>query len=274
MTLTTTVAPVTHTAESQPASLTALMDRLQPVTLDELDSRAALQTRVDRKYLVPQQVAQDLLSEFDDRLQILEIGGQRAFDYRSVYFDTPELLSFYQHLQGRRRRFKIRTRTYLQSRLCRLEVKGKSPWGETVKKNKRYEADAAARLTPDARGFVGDRLGDDGVAGRLQPTLDSWYRRATLLDAVSGGRVTCDTHLEFQRGEHVAGGMDKTVLVETKSERGTGPVDRWLWQHHVRPESMSKYCLGVAILYPGVRANPWHRILRQHFDWEPAAIAS
>jgi hypothetical protein len=28
---------------------------------------------------------------------------------------------------------------------------------------------------------------------------------------------------------------------------------------------MSKYCIAVALLHPGIRANPWHRTLRRYF---------
>src|SRR5699024_10474723 len=87
------------------------MSRLGSVTLEELDNHAALQTRIDRKYLVPRSVVEQLLPDFSGRLLALQIDGQRSFGYRSVYFDTPDLLSYHQHLQGRLRRFKVRTRT-------------------------------------------------------------------------------------------------------------------------------------------------------------------
>jgi hypothetical protein len=28
---------------------------------------------------------------------------------------------------------------------------------------------------------------------------------------------------------------------------------------------MSKYCLAVALLHPGIRHNPWHRTLQRYF---------
>jgi hypothetical protein len=28
---------------------------------------------------------------------------------------------------------------------------------------------------------------------------------------------------------------------------------------------MSKYCVAVALLYPGIRCNPWHRTLQRYF---------
>jgi len=54
------------------------------------------------------------------------------------------------------------------------------------------------------------------------------------------------------------------VLVETKS-RGHEPVDRVLSRLGVRPLSMSKYCLGTALLHPWLPANRWHRLLVKEF---------
>src|SRR5699024_4378774 len=133
--------------------------------------------------------------------------------------------------QGKRCRFKVRTRTYLDSGLCRLEVKGKGRRAETVKKNKGYEAELAARLTPWAREVVGQRLGDHDLADRLHHVLHTRCRRTTLLDVVAGSRVTWDTGLYFQYEDHIAAATSGSVLLETKSARGTSPIDRWLWQH-------------------------------------------
>ncbi|GAB3887659.1 hypothetical protein GCM10027612_26860 [Microbispora bryophytorum subsp. camponoti] len=63
--------------------------RLAPVELDELVDRAALQTRVDRKYLVPAEALPRLLERLMPYAQALDIDGERTFRYQSVYFDTP-----------------------------------------------------------------------------------------------------------------------------------------------------------------------------------------
>lgn len=244
---------------------------LEPVSLAALDAHASLQTRVDRKYFVPLPLVDELLAAYAARLRVLDIDGRRSFGYRSVYFDTPDLDCFRRHKQGQRRRFKVRTRTYRDSGLCRLEVKGKGARSETIKKSVRYDSRLASWLTQAARQFVVEQLELPGAADGLRPTLDTRYQRTTVLDRASGSRATFDTSLAFNREGRIAASTEDAVLVETKSEGAAGPLDRWLWGHGVRPEAMSKYCLGVAMLYPEVRANPWHRILRRHFAWEPAA---
>ena len=94
------------------------IDTLPPISLTDLGKTASLLTRKDRKYLVPMSVARLLVEQ--DRMQILEIDGRRTFHYESVYFDTPERASYLAAAQKRRRRFKVRTRSYLDSGLCSL----------------------------------------------------------------------------------------------------------------------------------------------------------
>ena len=58
-----------------------------------------------------------LVARLDDGMRVLERRtALRDFAYESVYFDTPDLLSFRMAAQPRRRRFKLRTRTYLDTR--------------------------------------------------------------------------------------------------------------------------------------------------------------
>ena len=88
------------------------LDALRGATLAEVDAAAALQHRVDRKYLLPIAVAAHLVASLADTHRVLDIDGRRTTDYRSTYFDTPGLLAWRAHAQGRRHRWKVRTRLY------------------------------------------------------------------------------------------------------------------------------------------------------------------
>ena len=98
-------------------------EHLAPTTLEELNTAAGLLTRVDRKYLVGATTAQDVIDVLAERARVLDIDGRRSFSYASTYFDTPALDSYHRAARKRRRRFKIRTRSYLDSELTFLEVK-------------------------------------------------------------------------------------------------------------------------------------------------------
>jgi hypothetical protein len=53
--------------------------------------------------------------------------------------------------------------------------------------------------------------------------------------------------------------------VETKRQGPIGEADVALRSLGLRPIELSKYCLAVALLHPGIRANPWHRTLQRYF---------
>src|SRR6187431_37946 len=92
-----------------------IVAQAQPIGLDELNALAALQDRIDTKFLMNRQQFDGALDELvaEHGLKVLEIDGKRSFKYRSVYYDTPDLQSYRDHTQKRRRRFKVRTRHYV-----------------------------------------------------------------------------------------------------------------------------------------------------------------
>ncbi|MEO6472374.1 MAG: polyphosphate polymerase domain-containing protein [Aeromicrobium sp.] len=243
---------------------------LEPIGLESLMEQAALQTRVDRKYLVPAEVIAKVIGELDGSLNALEINGKRLFGYQSVYFDTEDYQCFNNHLQGRRRRFKVRTRSYVDSGDCMLEVKLKGGRSETMKSRLPYDSEDAFRLTAEGREFITDLIGDEETGNRLRPVLLSAYSRATLIDLNDLSRVTCDVELEWLSANHHSGEPVGDVLIETKTAGPLSGTDRLLRTYGHRPISISKYCLGVALLNPEMNANPWHRTMRRHFGWTPA----
>lgn len=258
-----------------PHDADAVAATLPSVGLEELNERAALQTRVDRKYLVERRLVRELIGLTTARHAVLEIDGRRSFGYRSVYFDTPDLRCFREHRQGRRRRFKVRTRLYRDSGQGMLEVKTKGLRGATVKARRQWPAADLELLPEPSRGFVVQALHAGGLpasrweverlVGSLRPSLVTDYRRVTLLDIGAGSRATIDTDLVFSAGTHVVSAPAETVIVETKSATGAGCVDRELRRLGVRPVSVSKYCVGVALTRPQLAANRWNRVLRRHF---------
>lgn len=198
----------------------------------------------------------------------MEIDGKRAFAYDTQYFDTPELSSYWGHVQGRRKRFKCRSRVYVDSDLCVFELKLKSGRGETVKYKINYNQAVSRTINKEAEAFLRDRLGQSygmELNTALVPTLHNSYQRVTLAGLESAERITCDFNLTFGDGQRWHGQMsDDYVLVETKSARGRGYADQLLWKLGVRPSGGSKYCVGMSILRPDLRNNPF-KLARRHF---------
>ena len=227
-----------------------LASRFDPIALAAVNARAALESRVDRKYVVAWEVVEQLAERLRETHAILEIGGARTFGYRTLYYDSDALASYRAHVQGRRRRFKARVREYVESGRVRVEVKTKGRRGETVK---RWTDESD--LSAFARTVVADAYGL-AVAGELEPSLVTVYRRLTLAARESAERVTIDYDLSFETPAGVAASLrDGHAIVESKSPRGRGIADRVLRELGARPVRVSKYVIGVGLTRGAVPAE-------------------
>lgn len=250
------------------APLHDAVDLLPPVGLAELEATAALQTRVDRKYLLPAAELEDVLAGLSAR--VLQIGGRRSFGYASTYADTAELDSYAATAHRRRRRWKVRTRLYADSGEQWLEVKTRGPRGTTVKHRTPYAVTARDEagldlLDATGRAFVGATLAEAGIhdvdVDGLRPTLGTEYRRTTLL-LPDHSRATVDGALAWTSAEGIVRELGPWVVVETKTRPGAASVlDRRLWSRGRRPVRISKFATGLAALDNDLPANRWHRTL-------------
>jgi hypothetical protein len=248
----------------------SVIDGLPSIELAALLDRSALQHRFDRKYVVTTTTAERLLERLRDRLLVLEIDGIRRFDYESWYFDTGRLRLYHDHRQGRRRRWKARTRAYLDSRECLFEVKLKGRRGATVKERLPHPFARRGELTPESRAFLADRLAAHygGSPPPLRTVLGTRYARTTVTDRRDATRVTLDSRLSCAGlGRHVIA-PPGTMLIEVKSLAVDTVADRALRSLGVRAVSVSKYCLAAAMLEPRLPANRWNRVLRQALGWQ------
>jgi hypothetical protein len=242
---------------------------LQTISLSQVLDRAELQTRVDRKYVVPAAVCEVLLPQLGREYTPPDIGGLRRFRCSSTYFGRPDLLTFRQHRQGHRHRSEIRTRAYLDSGKCAFEVKLAGARDGTDKRRMLYDIDRRGELDGTARDFLEDVLLTayrTKAPGAAVPAATTAYLRSTLVQRSGSSRVTMDAALTCAKNGAVVTADPGMPLIESKSEWADAPVDRILRDHVARAVKISKYCVAVALLHPRMRANPWHPAMRAFFD--------
>lgn len=253
----------------RPGSSLQPLDSFQPIGLSELVAEAELLTRVDRKYVLDQRQAQVVLAELSPDTRILEIDGCRHSRYETVYFDTPDLLSFRMTVQRRRMRLKLRTRSYVDTGTTFLEAKSRRGNEITVKERIGYAWNERDEITDEGHDYAAgafDALGLDARnADELQVALTSRYRRATLLAPDGAGRITIDSHLCWELPDGATLDLPDLVIVETKSQSSPSAMDRLLWRHGSRPVAVSKFATGLAALRPELPRNRWARLLRGPF---------
>lgn len=239
--------------------LNNMLDDLQRVTVERLD-KCALLRRVDTKFLYPESELESFIRALSGSYGVLPAGGSNVAAYRTLYFDSPERTFYHQHRRGRRDRFKVRIRHYLDRELVYLEVKRKTNHNVTVKTRLQREGMDEV-LTDTEMAFIADHLSGDPSG--IRPMVWTDFSRVTLVSLDDPERLTVDIGLEFAAGRrrhHVTG----LVIVEVKQPRFCPRSSAMLAlrERGIRPSGMSKYCTAQAILTPGLRRNRFHRTLR------------
>jgi hypothetical protein len=248
----------------------AAIDDLEPLGLPDLERSAGLLRRLDHKYVVDWQSFAAVVGAVADEHRVLQIDGRRSFRYDTVYFDSEDLATFRAHVQGRRRRYKVRVRHYADSGLCSLELKLKGPRGQTIKHRVPYDVREDAMLTEAAARFVVEHLREaygHELPGPLLPVLRTRYERITLVHRDGEQRLTCDHDLHYPAAADAATPRlsEEHIVVEAKSLDGRGAADAVLRDLGHRPVTCSKYLLGVGL--HGLRPVPpdMRRLARTHF---------
>jgi len=262
--------------EAGEAPLHALISDFAPATLDACSALPV--GRFDRKFVVPVRALGPLVESLravgpaGQGWRVLEVAQRRLVQYRTAYFDTPCLQLYRDHLQGRRQRYKIRTRQYCTGAHM-LEVKLKGARGRTEKlRRARAEGAGGLRLDAAEHGWLRDGLRAQlgrSVPDALAVTAQTFYRRVCLVGA-EGARLTIDLDFAVSRGAYPQAGTDaarvaadpELAIIECKSAQMNSELERRLRRIARRPERLSKYAVALALTH-GVRGNPWIPALRR-----------
>ncbi len=225
------------------------LGKFTPISLAELNEKAEMMARIDNKYIMTLDKLDVALQSLSADFDVLDIKGERSFTYATRYFDDQDLRAYYDHHQRRRKRCKVRIRTYVGAKLNFLEVKVVEPRGTTAKTRVQLGKDVQ-QLDQNSLAFVDTchrNAYGTPFAKSVTPVLLSQYDRITLVAREGGERLTIDTNLRLS-----GGGRDRHVdpdicIIETKSARGNGVADKiFRGVLHVQPTGrVSKFCIGM-----------------------------
>tara|TARA_B100000809_G_scaffold266703_1_gene330875 strand:+ start:4733 stop:5497 length:765 start_codon:yes stop_codon:yes gene_type:complete len=244
--------------------LNSALNQLSPISLKELD-RVKLQNRTDTKFVFNADLLPTILNDISEFYSILEINGKRTNSYKTLYFDTKDLRSYIQHHNGKANRIKVRFRKYEESDINFLEVKYKNNKGRTIKARTKT-ASIETELTDFSRKFIVDNSYSFYGEQEVIPVLWNSFTRLTLAHKTLNERLTIDLNLSFESFENnTIKKIGHIIIAEVKQEKASNNSDfiQAIRKHHIRESSMSKYCVGTAILNKNIKQNNFkERILK------------
>jgi len=234
-----------------------------------------LMNRTDTKFILHRNEMEDIIKGLTNHYKgltnhyrVLQVEGLRQSRYETLYYDSDNFYHFLSHQNGKLNRYKVRKRNYVESKISFLEVKFKTNKDRTIKKRVPL-ADIGNNLNNQERIFIEERT---GMGMMLEAKLWNKFQRITLVNeslperlTISlPERLTIDCNLSFSTDNRSVP-LDNLVIAEVKqeSENRHSPFMNELKRRIIRPEGISKYCLGVTMLYPHVKHNNFkEKILR------------
>ncbi len=216
----------------------------EPICLKEMEG-VKLMDRTDTKFTFLYDQLKSILAEIKPFYKVLTIENKNLFSYKTLYYDTIDMMLYKIHHSGRLNRYKIRHRAYVETNTAFLEVKFKNNKGRTIKERIK-DAKAPLNWNEEEREFLTDKLPFDPIS--LKPVIWVNYSRMTLVSKTGAERVTLDFNLNFVCDDKEKQ-FNNLVIAEVKQDkRQKSEFISALKKYRIKEGSLSKYCLGVALI--------------------------
>jgi VTC domain len=247
--------PQTHSFDEPQLSATdrveQLVDTFKGISLQN-SAKAALMDRKEAKYLCHIETLLEMLPRLRDEYDVLEIEEGRLMGYRSLYLDTPDFDLYMAHHNGKPSRYKARYRHYLHTNTLFFEVKVKQK-ARTSKERVSLEPASDWTHNVPLEFFKEKRPLEER---EIEPKLEVWCRRITLVAKHSAERLTIDLDLAFGLpGQELEAGFKNAVILELKYSGSVTTFMPIAHQFHLRGQGFSKYSVGCGLMYPDLKAN-------------------
>jgi len=228
-----------------------ILNKFEPISLKEMDS-VSLLDRIDTKFMFRIDKLPLFLEKISPLYRVLDIKNIRINNYETLYYDTDDFFLFLQHHNGKLNRYKVRNRRYVDTNLNFFEIKFKNNKNRTIKRRiKRENLDIV--LKDDAKDFLvnNSNLNPESLSAKLWVN----YSRITLVNKFSKERLTIDLNLNF-RNENSTISYPMLVITEVKQDKANRSNFLSLMkENHIRPNSISKYCFGLASIQQNIKKN-------------------
>jgi VTC domain len=231
-------------SSSMTKPLTEVLRAFEPASAS-LQARRSLLRRSDAKFLVSASEVAAMLGHLRGDYAVLPVAGSSIATYQNLYFDTPALRSYHDHLRGRRIRQKVRIRHYPERQVAYLEVKSRRNELLTDKHRLAVPYGTTA-LDEPAFAFLS---GHCTYTAKLGPSLEIDYQRISLIGISAEERVTLDYQVVARdpRGKRLE--LEDLAIIEVKQpslDLGS-PVMQVVRSQGLKQCAFSKYAVATAL---------------------------
>ncbi|MBK7172590.1 MAG: polyphosphate polymerase domain-containing protein [Bacteroidales bacterium] len=235
-----------------------LLSGFDPISLTDMDS-VKLLNRSEKKFVLHFNRISSVLKEVISDYKVLEINDERILEYNTEYFDTSDNAMYLAHHNGKQSRFKVRRREYVISGEQFLEVKRRTNSGRVQKK--RVELQGANLDSNFEQVFI--EAATPYKLDGLEMKLINTFQRITLVSIPRKERITIDVGLEF-KNDHSTIQLPSVAIIEVKFDRmATEPgFEKVMKKLRIHGSSVSKYCIGRALLEPKLKSNLFQNKIR------------
>jgi hypothetical protein len=213
---------------------------------------------MDTKYILSKAQLVLLLEGIKEEQFVLEIDNTRVFNYKTIYFDTPDFQFYKDHHNGCVNRIKVRSREYVESNLSFYEIKRKLFGIRTDKQRKIIPAIYHEVPLEDYNLIQYKRLNNKPI----EKKLTNHFKRITLTNKKFTERITIDLEIGFDNGKKQIQ-LSELVVIEVKQGKADvfSNTIQMLKKLRVHESSFSKYVIGVSLLEENIKHNNFKPIL-------------
>jgi hypothetical protein len=241
------------------------INKWRSISLETIQNQEDLFKRFDSKYISDENTVIKILGKIDSNWKILNVNQKITIKQEGDYYDTQDFQFFKDHKKGKRKRFKIRVKSYENS-VRYLELKLKTNIEETLKFRWRY-GEITAQNTIDIRyrRQLLEKLEEYSYRVDLNSTnykLTTSYLRTTLFNLATREKLTIDQNFVVKKQRQIQPIGGSKLILEVKSIKSRHSLIPILNTLNIRKGSISKYGISAPLIYPELGRNPWIATLK------------
>ncbi len=247
-------------SELYSAALKEALEGFSQINLADM-SGEVLMERLDRKYAFHISRIPQIIENLTEHYLVINAEGLIISPYNSLYFDTVEKIFYKNHQRGFKNRIKIRYRSYPHTKTTFLEAKFKNNKNFTTKE--RVLTDGMEwPFSQELHQFISGQI-THLSSEELMPTARIDYDRIGFIAKSGDERFSIDFNIGFSL-ESAKSDFGNLAILEIKQDRvHSSPVVRRMRQLGHSESSLSKYCMAMSVLDPGLKSNNFKPVFKK-----------